>query len=217
MITHHHPDDATLMSYAAGSLPGNAALLITCHLQFCGRCQAKVRDAETIGGTLLDGLGDTELSPGSRNRVLRMLAEPQTAAHSAPRVESHFSPDEIPLPLQPVLGRSYDELNWSPLVPGVGQIRFDAAGGKMRLLNIAPGTCLPMHSHRDSELTMVLRGSYSDEIGHFGVGDVADLDPSVEHQPIVDSQVSCISLVVSDAPLKFRGIVPRMLQPFFGI
>ena len=215
MKTHHHPDDSTLLSYAAGSLPENAALLVSCHLQFCDVCRHTIRDGETIGGKMLDDLPAAVLPARVRSQVLARLHE--TPAQTPSPKTNTWSPDELPLPLQPLVGRDYSKLKWSPLVPGVGQIKLDSPRGKLRLLNISPGTCLPMHSHRDSELTLVLRGSYADEIGRFAAGDVADLDPSVEHQPIVDSQVSCVSLVVSDAPLKFRGIVPRMLQPFFGI
>ena len=33
-------------------------------------------------------------------------------------------------------------------------------------------------------MTLVLRGSYSDELGSYGVGDVADLDEDVAHRPV---------------------------------
>ncbi|MEM7209087.1 MAG: ChrR family anti-sigma-E factor [Pseudomonadota bacterium] len=216
MKTHHHPDESTLVSYAAGALPANAALLVSCHLQMCDHCRATIRDAEFIGGTMLEDLPDTPISTAGLASVLRRIEhESEPAPVRVP--PQTLSPDELPLPLHDLFGRKYSDIDWSPLVPGVGQVKASTASGTVRMLNIAPGTCLPMHSHRGSEMTLVLRGSYTDEIGRFGVGDVADLDPSVEHQPIVDSKIPCISLVVSDAPLKFRGIVPRMLQPFFGI
>ena len=214
MKIHHHPDESTLLSYTAGGLPGNAALLVSCHLQFCAACHDTIRDAELLGGELLEQMPGGNFSSSARDAILARLDSVAEIEPSKPAMTA--SPDEIPLAFQPWLGKRYQELDWSPLIPGVGQIRFEAPGGKLRLLNITPGTSLPMHSHRDSELTLVLLGSYHDEIGHFGAGDVADLDPGVEHQPIAGSHDSCVSLVVSDAPLIFRGIVPRLLQPFFG-
>jgi len=215
MKIHHHPDESTLLSYAAGALPGNAALLVSCHLQFCAACHQVIRDAELLGGELLEQLPGRKVSGDARDAILARLDN--VAEIESPEPAVKVSADEIPLAIQPWLGKRYEELDWSPLVPGLGQIRFEAPGGKLRLLNIAPGTSLPMHSHRDSELTLVLLGSYSDEVGHFREGDVADLDPGVEHQPLAGSQVPCVALVVSDAPLIFRGIVPRLLQPFFGV
>ena len=214
MKIHHHPDESTLLSYAAGGLPGNATLLVSCHLQVCSACHGIIRDAELLGGELLEQMTGGNLNSSARDAILARLDS--VAEIEPPKPATIASPDEIPLAIQPWLGRRYQELDWSTLIPGVRQIRFEAPGGELRLLNITPGTSLPMHSHRDSELTLVLLGSYDDEIGHFGAGDVADLEPGVEHQPIAGSHVSCVSLVVSDAPLIFRGIVPRLLQPFFG-
>jgi putative transcriptional regulator len=215
MRIHHHPDESTLLSYTAGGLPGNAALLVSCHLQFCATCHDTIRDAELLGGELLEQMPGGNISGNARKAILARLDSEAEIESSKSSMTA--SPDEIPLAIQPWLGKRYQELDWSPLVPGVGQIQFAAPGGKLRLLNVTPGTSLPMHSHRDSELTLVLLGSYHDEIGHFDVGDVADLDPGVEHQPTVDGQISCVSLLVSNAPLIYRGIVPRLLQPFFGI
>ena len=48
--------------------------------------------------------------------------------------------------------------------------------GTVRLFKITPGTTLPTHSHSGTELALILRGSYSDEIGRFQRGDVADVD-----------------------------------------
>lgn len=76
---------------------------------------------------------------------------------------------------------------------------------------------MPSHGHTGSELTMVLRGSYTDELGRFCAGDVADLDPDVQHQPVADTDEHCICLIATDAPLRFNGLVPRLLQPFFQI
>ena len=66
-------------------------------------------------------------------------------------------------------------------------------------------------------MTLVLRGSYKDEIGHFRSGDLADLDPSVDHQPVSDGEEPCICLIATDDRLHFSGAFSRMLQPLIGI
>ena len=65
-------------------------------------------------------------------------------------------------------------------------------------------------------LTLILQGSFSDEIGRFTVGDIADLDNEVEHQPLVDSDVDCICLIATDAPLKFSTLLGKIVQPMTG-
>jgi len=59
--------------------------------------------------------------------------------------------------------------------------------------------------------------AYGDEIGRFGPGDLADLDDSVQHQPIADTAEPCICLIATDDKLKFPDVFSRMLQPLVGI
>ena len=76
---------------------------------------------------------------------------------------------------------------------------------------------MPDHSHNGLELTLVLQGSFSDATGRFGVGDLEIADEDLEHTPVADPGDACICLAATDAPLRFRAIVPRLLQPLFRI
>jgi len=46
---------------------------------------------------------------------------------------------------------------------------------------------------------------------------MADIDDGLGHQPIADEGEDCICLIVTDTPVKFKGILPRILQPFIRI
>ena len=87
----------------------------------------------------------------------------------------------------------------------------------MRLLYIPPGQSVPEHGHGGLELTLVLQGSFSDSEGSFGVGDVETAHGEIEHQPVAGQGAPCICLAATDAPLRFRGLIPRLLQPIFRI
>ncbi len=63
----------------------------------------------------------------------------------------------------------------------------------------------------------MLKGSFSDISGRFGPGDFEETDESVDHQPIADPGEDCICLAVTDAPLKFKSRIVRMIQPLLGI
>ncbi len=218
MSIHHHPDDSTLVSYAAGSLAPALALVVDCHLTWCARCREHIAEAERLGGDLLEEITPLPLSAASRERVLARLEEivpTEEPGDELPPVEAPS--DKLPPPLRALLSEEFDSIRWQPLGPGIRQMQLDRGRGGARLLRIAPGTSMPMHGHGGSELTLVLQGSYCDEIGRFAAGDVADLDPGVEHQPIADTDRPCICLIATDAPLRFRGLVPRLLQPLFGI
>ncbi|MFP8966933.1 ChrR family anti-sigma-E factor [Pokkaliibacter sp. CJK22405] len=225
----HHPDDATLISYAAGALSLPLSITLSCHLAVCPQCRERLKQAQAVGGALLERCDEIQLSSNARSNMLAALdddsldqapvtaAEPKLQDLDDTGINDHAREDLIPAPLRPWLGERYSELRWSTLAPGMKQVKITLPQGNLRLFRITPGTCMPHHGHGGSEMTLVLKGSYSDEVGRFQPGDIADLDPDIEHQPIADRDQDCICLIATDAPLKFSGFVPRLLQPFFGL
>jgi putative transcriptional regulator len=92
-----------------------------------------------------------------------------------------------------------------------------ARGGTVRLLRLAPGVSVPHHGHVGTELTLILRGAYADAFGIFGPGDLAEHDEQDRHEPAVAGDEECLCLIATEAPLRFTGLVPRLMQPLFGI
>jgi putative transcriptional regulator len=231
----HHPKDDTLYSYAAGSLPAALALVVGCHLQFCPQCRSQVRAGESLGGTLMSSLSPQALSERARANVLQRLELQEV--HADTQVLTQTATDDIeivssladvknvgtrgsmPILLQKILEvHDFDALPWKrTIAPGLKQIVVDCGEGRARLLRIAAGRKMPAHSHSGSELTLVLSGGYSDVLGQFNAGDVADLEGSTEHQPVADSDSDCICLAGMDAPLAFKGLVARLIQPLVGL
>lgn len=217
MNISHHFDDATLMAYAAGTLPQGMALVVACHLHWCPECRQRVKQAEAVGGALLDNINPVEVSDSALENILASLDELPAAA---PKQVKASAPNqsELPYPLSTYLDKSLDDLPWKWIGYGMYQVDLNFGGpGAARLFKLAPGVSVPHHTHTGNELTLILRGSYSDEIGRFRRGDVADLDGDVLHQPIVDTGEDCICLIATDAPLKFTGIMGRLIQPFVGL
>ncbi len=85
------------------------------------------------------------------------------------------------------------------------------------MLRIPAGKPVPEHSHGGRELTLVLCGSFSDAQGRFSRGDIEEADEDLEHQPIAGLEEDCICLAVTDAPLKFKNWLVRLVQPVLGI
>jgi putative transcriptional regulator len=128
--------------------------------------------------------------------------------------------DTLPTPLREFITTELDDIEWNSLAPGIKGhplTGLNTGSGTLSLLKIAPGMSIPEHGHQGSELTLVLKGSFSDEIGQFGVGDIADLDDTSQHQPIADTSEACICLIATDASLKFTGLMPRLVQYFTGL
>ncbi|NVK42310.1 MAG: cupin domain-containing protein [Oceanospirillaceae bacterium] len=222
MNIRHHLDDATLMGHAAGTLVPGMSLLVGCHLERCADCRERLAQAESVGGALLEEVPPVAMD--SSNALAELFARIEAEPFEESRPTQPRMPGTPPEAAMPMLlagqldGRRFDELDWRTLAPGVRQVDLHLGGpGATRLLRFAPGVSVPHHSHRGNELTLVLRGSYNDEVGRFRAGDVADLDDQVAHQPLNDTDEDCICLIATDAPLRFSGLMGRLVQPFIGM
>ena len=210
----HHPSDALLLSYAAGTTAEAEALAMSTHLTFCPDCRARLAAAEAVGGALLDRIEQAALPAGALQVVLARLDEPAPAADQP----SPQAMDGLPQALAGYAAEALARSGWRMLAPGIRQLELTTAGGaKARLLKLKPGTVLPEHGHRGTELTILLAGSYTDALGQFQRGDMAEHDESVVHRPVVDDGPECVALIVTEAPLKFSGWIARLAQPLIGI
>ncbi|HRD76928.1 MAG TPA: ChrR family anti-sigma-E factor [Hyphomicrobiaceae bacterium] len=210
----HHPDEATLVSYAAATLSEPLAAVVAAHLAMCPRCRSEVADLERLGAALMfaDTASPSETPLAPRRRP------PDTASFVGKPVQP--IDERLPAPLALAYGLAWDEIPWRRLGPGVWHHKLplcQPAEGDLRLLRIAPGRAMPEHGHGGSELTLVLEGSYSDVTGSYGRGDVQDVDSGVDHQPIVGKEAECICLIASERPARFKSLIGRLTQPWTGL
>ena len=222
MNPHHHLDPSTVVSYAAGALAVEMAVVAATHLETCAHCRARVDEAERIGGQLVEhqqpALSSSRLA-NLRASMLEQLDAPLPPAPiAAPRGTPYEDDDRLPAPLHPYFGVSYRALKWRWMAPGVHCIRASGTrSGTLLMLKIGPGRSMPVHSHGGTELTQILRGAYHDALGQFAPGDIADLDSGVEHQPVTVPGTACICVSALDAPLRFPGWLAQRLQPLFKL
>lgn len=210
----HHLDASTVVAYAAGSIPAAFAVVVAAHLEVCGQCRLALRDAEMAGARLVEQQDGAALSAGARDGLLARLAgTPMLTRSTTPAPPPVRDQDLLPAPLRPFFGPRYSTLRWRRVVPGVHYLRTQLeGGGGLMLLRTAPGKGIPMHRHAGHELTMILRGAYEDTLGRFAVGDVADLDEDIEHQPITAPGQPCICVAATEAPMQFQGWMARAMQ-----
>jgi putative transcriptional regulator len=231
----HHPDESTLMSYAAGSLPEPLSLIIAAHCSVCPLCAAEVRKMEHIGSALFGDLTTVAMVSAAPCMALRSPeTEPDTTSETGGEAGSNMldraigasvagsaaGPHEVPEPLRHLVGDNLDAIAWQRLGFGVWHapvLKGKSVRGDVRLLKVEPGRAMPEHGHGGSELTMILRGAYHDEVGRFGPGDVADLDDEIEHQPVADARLGCICIIASEKQAVFKGFFARLIQPLTGI
>lgn len=228
-LPNHHPSDALLVAYGAGSLGEGLSLAVAVHLAHCPDCRATLAEVEALGGALLEDLPPAPLESLSLAATLDRLEREEAPANpcKAMRIRPRCSRPAAPAAASPTLPsplRAYvpslEDLSWQRLAPGVRRVELlprTASGGAAQLLRIAPGTALPHHGHGGLELTVVLSGHFADELGRYGPGDLAEVDGDTNHQPIADSHRDCVCLIATDAPLRFTGLMGRLMQPFIGL
>lgn len=210
----HHLTDNLLMSYAAGTLPEAFDLMVATHLSLCDHCRARTESFDAVGGHILED--QVEASPMAADALAATMALIAQGAQTPKAALGRCS--VLPAPLRDYVGGDVSSIRWKPIGMGVKQaILPTTREATARLLFIPAGAAVPDHGHKGIELTMVLQGAFSDEVDHFARGDVEIADEDLEHTPVADMSEDCICLAVTDAPLRFNSLIPRLVQPFLRI
>jgi putative transcriptional regulator len=214
-----HPDSATLVSYAAGSLAEPLAAVVAAHAAMCPQCSVELADLDIIGAAILLGGPPT----AARVTSIPLSLPPDAPGRDDKRTLDRSAivrPERLPAPIALAYGLSFASIPWKRLGPGVWHHRLalsKAAKGDLRLLKIGPDRRMPDHGHGGGELTLVLDGAFRDVTGRYGIGDVQDVGESVEHTPHADRTTGCICLIASERPARFKGLLSRLLQPLTGM
>jgi len=209
----HHLSDALLTGYAAGNLNEAVSLAAAAHISLCDECRVHLSMLEALGGALVDSGDPFAMTDDALNTALLRLASPKSRS-----AEPKSRPWVLPKPIRDYVGGDLEAVRWKAVGAGLRQaILFSRGRSVARLLSIPAGQAVPEHGHRGMELTLVLQGAFDDKVDRFGRGDLEIAAEHLEHQPVAEPGEACICLAVTDAPLRFNALLPRLLQPFLGI
>lgn len=217
-------DDGLMAAFAAGTTGPATGLLAAAQASLNPQARERLAFYEAVGGSLMDGLEPAEMSDDLLDRVMGALdddtdegdaADDLRVATRSAGLRSDGAPF-LPTPVMEAVGGAPENIQWHPVMRGLEEcvLPVEEDGARTKLLRIQPGASMPRHTHHGSELTLVLRGAFTDSSGRYGPGDLAVCDDSVDHQPVADMGEPCICLVVMDAPLRLTGAVGRFLNPF---
>jgi len=212
-MIQHHLTDALMLAYSAGSLPEAFSLTVATHISMCDECRARLGAFDTVGGALLEGTDEVAMTRDSFAATMARIRAARPEVKPAPRRAGL-----LPVPLQDYIGGDLDAVRWRPVGMGVRQaILPTSKAATARLLHIPAGAAVPDHGHRGTELTLVLQGAFVDQVDRFGPGDIEIVNEDLNHTPVADIGADCICLAATDAPLRFRALMPRLAQPFLRI
>jgi putative transcriptional regulator len=214
MTIRHHISDPVLMAYAAGELAEAFNLIVATHVSMCDECRAQLAAFEAVGGAVIDVQDEVAMSGSALEATLsRIDLTPQATTRVRRQARGIF-----PAPLADYVGADLASVGWTSLGAGVRQAILPTdARATARLLYIPAGARMPDHGHRGMEMTLVLQGAFADQNDRFGPGDIEFADEAMEHTPVAEAGQDCVCLAVTDAPLRFSGIVPRLVQGWFRI
>jgi putative transcriptional regulator len=198
---HHHPFPETLVSYAAGTLPGAISGVVACHLSACAQCADDVRLLELVGGLMLERL---QAVPGDMAQAERLIAQWSGETISGEldsEPQANAEDPLLPMPLARYLGPD-----------GLGEWTVNAAGaqhcaillpegsGRMRLRRLEPGERLLDHDGSgETGLALVLHGLCTDDRGEYRRGDVIEWAGDGIRDLRSGGDEECICLIASDA------------------
>ncbi len=204
-MIRHHPSQTTLLAFATGALPDLHRQVVAAHVKICPGCASEMRAMEEVGGALLEVLPPTALAPDAFSRVLGRLE----------KFEARAASPSAPLTLS---GLATGRWRWSG--PGIAMMPLrarDATDTRLDLIRVTPGTALLEHGHTGFETTMVLQGAFDDGIAQYRVGDFAEADGEIDHEPRALSGEMCICLIATSGHLSARGLMGRLIRPLLGM
>jgi putative transcriptional regulator len=217
-VVKHHPPasssarplDALLADFAAGSLSPPLHALIGAHLDLSPQSRRFVDDLEALRAAEVLSV------PAPLSRSDAML-EAIFGSLDAPAQDVQTSVDAVFTPsLRDFIGVGSSDVPWRNVLPGVKEyLVSDGDGIEARLYWIKPGRKMPSHTHDGDEVTLVLKGGFSDVSGHYRRGDVAIADEDLDHKPVADDDEDCICFAVTNAPLRLTGPVGKLIQTLF--
>jgi putative transcriptional regulator len=213
-MIRHHPSGDLLTAYAAGRLAPGTTLVVGSHIDVCDACRGEVALLERLGGCFLADAAPVSLSEGALDRMLKRLGEPATPATANAPLPRGLSRFDLPKRLR---GLDIGDRLW--LAPGIwfAPIAMKPENGTCTyLIYGARNKTLPRHTHAGQEITVVLSGAYSDDLGHFAAGDFAEADETITHIQTVTADAECLCLISSDGPMKFEALSARLIQSFAG-
>lgn len=219
----HHISDELLLDYATGNLAEGWSIAVATHLALCPACRDRLSFMEHTGGQLLQAteVEAEETTSADSWSAMKAKLKTESTSHSA-AARPVATPTDIPVlpePLRSYLGGDVDRLKWKALGRGAYHIPIKTGDkeSQVRLLKIPAGKPVPEHSHGGRELTLVLKGAFTDGEAVFKRGDIEEADETLTHQPVATQDEDCICLAVTDAPLKFKSLLVRLVQPVLGI
>lgn len=215
-MINFHPNSKQLNDFVEGNSAPGMSLVIAAHVDMCKQCQLHVLALqEAIAQASLNQ--PSQLSASYEKMLADIVslpvAETNIPVPAATCIELDGRKFQLPRALQRYVKKTG---NWSHLVGKLWQAQVDMGEniGKAHFIYMEKGGKVPEHTHRGTELTLVVDGSYGDGVAEYDTGDFTLLDGSHKHTPYAEVDGGCLVFTIVDKPLHFTSGLARLLNPF---
>ncbi|WP_427980721.1 ChrR family anti-sigma-E factor [Agarivorans sp.] len=213
-----HPPEQSLSHYAQGQLDPAMSLMLSAHLEFCAQCRQKVADIEQQLAAELSAIPEQAMEQ-ELDSMLQMIMQqsPETSiAIEQPVRQQQIQLGEKQFTLPRALQTHAEHIGpWGRLPGKIQRARVDAlSNSKLNFIYMDQDSSLPEHTHQGQEITLVLAGSFHDEVGSYHPGDFVIQNKQHQHSPRTAAHQDCLCLTLLDAPLHFTSGLASLLNPF---
>lgn len=230
-MVSYHPDSRFITDFAAGTLPMSEATCVAAHLHYCGKCRARVQRLTDVGSHLFSSLEPAlpEATAGVAEEdsfdVVMQRIETEELSGAAPgnnTASETVKPSgsdpltgKLPPVLRKLIGPALSQMSWAQLGKALRIAPLDVSdeSRETALYDIAAGEQMPEHEHRGEEITVLLKGSFSDADGKYSQGDFVVRNAGEPHQPTATQDTDCLCLISLERPVRARSLWYRLLEP----
>lgn len=213
-----HPNFKDLKAFSAGNCDPALALMISAHVDMCPQCQQECIEIQAeLAGELITQLKPNTSLDNHYHMMMSKITElpvfdtslPE-ASNSSIELDGKFF--ELPRALRRYVKSTG---NWSRLVGKLWQAPVDLGDiGKANFMYMEKGGRVPEHTHKGTEMTLVIDGQFGDGIAKYDCGDFTVMNNKHNHLPHSEADDGCLVFTIVDQPLHFTAGVARLLNPF---
>lgn len=210
-MIRHHPSDDILAQFVSGQLPVSVSVAVSIHVEMCTCCQDKVAEYNAKAAEIGFQHTEEEAAEDEFEAMFDLITSDESLEASPVKKPSALALGDKYIALPNALTQ-LSLSDWN----GIGKIKrkrvkLEDGTNRSSLLHIEAGGEVPAHTHTGQELTILLDGSFEDEMGTYHKGDFIWLDKAHQHQPI--SEQGCLCYTVVTDPLHFVEGFSRLLNP----
>lgn len=203
-------DEATQAALASGRAQPALRLFLDTMLTLRG---LPVQEGEILAGAALEMETPAPMSATALDSVFAAIER-----GGAPRARKPVYAELAALPadLREAVLDAEAARGWKLSGPGIRRLDLGSVNGlKSEIIRLDAGKSVPWHTHKGRELTLCVHGEYADGLAIYGPGDFSVTDGAVRHQPKASPGGPAYALAVTDAGLRFEGLLGA-LQKLFG-